>query len=233
MNLPVVMSVHNILIFFLNIYTVYSNLDPSNVYHHMVQRYLRSISINSKFSPTPRSIFDIKTLHYISLSCDIPSNPILFKAIFVTAYFDFYAGQILLLMSSQNFTQIIQLPVSGNIFSCSVRALNVLLSSRPLSQSDPLFANRYPLTITILIHMLNMFMCLKQVLTLSEYVPIGHGFHMFRRSGVTHAFDHNLAIQNIMTHGLWRSSSIWTYLQNAPQAASIIPHTFSTIPPTF
>ena len=50
---------------------------------------------------------------------------------------------------------VIQLPELDNIFLCPVRALRALLFSRPLSQSDPLFANRYPPTTKSLIHMLD------------------------------------------------------------------------------
>ena len=91
MNLPVTMSARNILIFLEYLYI--SSLSPkviknylssitSNFYHHMIERYLRSISINFRFAPTPRGLFDIKTLYYISISCDILSDPILFRAIF-------------------------------------------------------------------------------------------------------------------------------------------------------
>ena len=113
-----------------------------------------------------------------------------------------------------------------------VKALKALLSSRPLSGSDPLFAHRYPPYNQVIDSQVRH--AFKQVLTLRNISAIGHGFHTFRLSRATYAFDHNVAIQNIMAHGLWRSSSIWTYLQNASQAASIIPLTFSfTIPPTF
>ena len=79
MNLPVVVSVHNVLIFLEYLYTnslppkviknylssmasmtKQLNLDTSNAYHHMVQRCLRSISINSKFAPTPRGLLTSK-----------------------------------------------------------------------------------------------------------------------------------------------------------------------------
>ena len=277
-------SVHNILVFLEYLYInslspkVIKNylssissmarqlkFDTSNCYHHMVQRYLRSISINSKFAPTPRGLFDIKTLYYISWSCDTLSDPILFRAIFLTAYFGFLRmsnfaphslskfhpdkhflrrdltfappGVHLLVkwtktLQDHKSNHVIQLPELENIFLCPVRALKALLASRPLSPSAHLFANCYPpFNQVIDSHMRH---ALKQVLILRNIPPIGHGFHTFRRSGATYAFDHNVALQNIMAHGLWRSSSIWTYLQNASQAASIIPLTFSSsIPPNF
>ena len=64
-------------------------LDYSAVANHHVIKYLVSISINSKFAPTPRGLFDIKTMYHISISCDILTDPIIFRAIFLTAYFGF------------------------------------------------------------------------------------------------------------------------------------------------
>ena len=61
-------------------------------------------------------------------------------------------------------------------------------------------------------------------------IPLeGHGFHTFRRSGATLAFDNNVQLQDIMAHGLWRSSAIWSYLQSSSLAPSIIPTTFSSV----
>ena len=72
---------------------------------------------------------------------------------------------------------------------------------------------------------------LKTILTNRNIDHVGHGFHTFRRLGATLAYDHSVPLQNIMSHGLWRSSTVWIYLQNASQAPSIIPTTFSSIVP--
>ena len=64
---------------------------------------------------------------------------------------------------------------------------------------------------------------LRKVLQQIGVPLIGHGFHAFRRSGATLAFDNNVQLQQIMAHGLWRSSAVWTYLQNASLAPSIPP----------
>ena len=57
--------------------------------HVMLLRFFRSLSINSTFAPTPRDIFDISTLYKISLACDILDDPVIFKAIFLTAFYGF------------------------------------------------------------------------------------------------------------------------------------------------
>ena len=43
---------------------------------HHVSGYIRSISINSMFATTAGGIFDVKTMYYISLSCDNLSAPL-------------------------------------------------------------------------------------------------------------------------------------------------------------
>ena len=57
--------------------------------HSLVMEYLRSISINTRFAPTPRGIFDLQTLALISKNCDILDDSILFRAIFLVAFFAF------------------------------------------------------------------------------------------------------------------------------------------------
>ena len=142
------------------------------------------------------------------------------------------AHLLLLTLQDNKSFHVIQLPEIQNIYLCPVRALKALLAPRSLPPSDPLFANNFPPYKQIVdTHIRD---ALKKVLTHRNISHTSHGFHTSRRSGATFAFDHNVALQNIMTHGLWGSSAIWTYLQNASQAASIIPQTFtSNVPSTF
>ena len=108
MQLPIVISVHNILIFLEYLYnnallpkviknylspissaTVFYHLDPRPLADPDISRFIRSITINSTFRPTPRGIFTIEMLYQISVACDILSDPVLFRAIFLTSYFAF------------------------------------------------------------------------------------------------------------------------------------------------
>ena len=83
--------------------------------------------------------------------------------------------------------------------------------------------------IPVIIHIRDAF---RKVLLHRNITSSGHGFHTFRQSGATLAFDNNVQIQNIMSHGLWKSSAIWTYLEKASQAPSIIPTTFAKVTPS-
>ena len=241
------------------------NIDSSNLNHFTVSRYLRSITINSAFSPTPPRIFDIKTLYHISLACDSFPDPLLYRAIFLMAFFAFLRMSNITPHSARLFHQdthilrqyvtfkppgacilikwtktlqdyrshhIVQLPTIQNVYLCPVQALKALLASRVLPPTASLFANNFPPYAQVIdTHIRD---ALKAILRAKGIPTTGHGFHTFRRSGATLAFDNNVPLQNIIAHGLWKSSSVWTYLQNASLAPSIIPSTFSSvIPPHF
>ena len=279
MELPLVINLHNILAFLeylhqnslsvkviknylssISTMASFYHLDRSAISHPIVLRYLRGLSLSSPFKPTPRSIFDVPTLYLISKQCEILSDPLLFRAIFLPSFYAFLRMSNIAPHSSKQFdTQkhllrqdvifappgahlilkwcktmqdnkshhIVKIPEIDNIWLCPVRALKALLSSRPLHSLAPLFATKVPPHSQIIdTHIRD---ALKTVLSSLRISPIGHGFHTFRRSGATLAFDNNVSLQNIMAHGLWRSPAVWTYLQNATQASSIIRSTFASV----
>ena len=59
---------------------------PEVLSHRMIGYYLKSISMNTNFAPTPRGIFDLSTLAVISRSFDILVDPPLFRVIFMLAF---------------------------------------------------------------------------------------------------------------------------------------------------
>ena len=228
--------------------------------HEAVARFLSSISINSKFSPTTRGVFDVHTLYRISLACHSLADQILYRAIFLTAFYGFLHMSNIAPHSSSKFDpnyhftrqdiifgppgvhlvikwtktlqhhrshHILQLPTIQNHFLCPVKTL---LAFRILPPSVPLFANNVsPYRQVIDTHVRG---ALKKVLSQITIPLRPHGFHTFRRSGATLAFDDNITLQNIMPNRLWRSSAIRTYLQNVSLAPSIIPFTFALVIPT-
>ena len=51
----------------------------------------------------------------------------------------------------------------------------------------------------------------------------GHGFHTFRRSAATIAYDANASLTAIKSHGLWSSNTIWCYVSdNTSQALQVL-----------
>ena len=49
---------------------------------------------------------------------------------------------------------------------------------------------------------------LKKVLSHVGLPSEGFGFHVFRRSGDTVAFDHQVPLEHIMAHGIWQSNAV-------------------------
>ena len=128
--------------------------------------------------------------------------------------------------SSHHFVQI---PSLRNKHLCPVLAIKNLIKSRHLDPNDPLFAHKCMPFHSVLDTTIRD--VLKEVLTHIGIPLIGHGFHTFRRSGATLAYGNNIQLQHIMAHGLWRSAAVWTYLQNASLAPSVVPTTFAAIIP--
>ena len=149
-------------------------------------RCICSISINSRFNPTPRGILDIPTLYNLSLICDIVSDPGSFRGVFLTI-----PQNINLLIK---WTKILQhhkshhwvhLPSINNHFLSPIRALQAFLATRSLPPSAPLFDNNfYPYAQVIDTHIRD---ALKKVLIHRNISAVGHEFHTFRRSRVTHS----------------------------------------------
>ena len=57
--------------------------------HQLIAAYVRSISINSSFSPLPKGIFDLNTLLLMIRACDLLDDPPLYRASFLLAFLDF------------------------------------------------------------------------------------------------------------------------------------------------
>ena len=284
LNLPIVCSVHNLLIFEEYLYNnnisykvikhyfsslstcaSYYKLDTKCFSHPLLSRFIRSISINFHFSPSLKGIFDIRTIYLISLSCDILSDPLLFRAIFLVSVYGFLRmsnvaphssakfdpsihflrkdlmfgppGAHLImkwsktLQSSKSY-HIVQLPSILNRFLCPVKALRALLESKPLPPNSPLFANIHPPHAQVIDAVVRD--ALKTVLRHRGFSPVTFPFHTFYRSGATFAFDYNVQLQNITSHGNWRSSAVWSYIQQSSLSSSVVPLTLArNIPPLF
>ena len=125
----------------------------------------------------------------------------------------------------------VQIPRLSNLDLCPVQALMDRMQTRPLPKHAGLFVHRAPPFSPVIDTTIRD--ALKTVLTYLNFPSQGHGFHSFRRSGATLAFDSNIQLQDIMAHGLWKSAAIWQYLQKASVALSIVPTTFAAIIPPF
>ena len=116
---------------------------------------------------------------------------------------------------------VIQLREIDNHFLCRIRALKALLASRQLPPTARLFSNSfYPNNQGKDIHSRD---ALTAVLHRRNISITGHGFHTFRRSGATFAFDNYVPTQNIMSHGLEKLCSMDIFTKCFP---GILQHSF-------
>ena len=88
----------------------------------------------------------------------------------------------------------VQIPSLANHIICPVRALQQLLQSRPLPPSSPLFVHLFPPFNPVIDTTIRD--GLRKILDHLGIPLSGHGFHTFRRSGATLAFDNNVQLQH-------------------------------------
>ena len=234
------------------------NIPQTALDHYAISNYIRSISINSAFRPTPRGIFDLTTLYHISISCDILDDPILYRAIFLTSFYGFLRMSNITPHSTKQFSKHRHFLRQDLIFAHPGAHL-IIKWTKTLQDHKARHIIQLPLSkilcpVRALTKMVksrplspdsplfaNNFPSFLQVIDshirdslkkvlVHRNIPLqGHSFHTFRRSGATLTFDNNVSLQNIQAHGLWRSTAVWTYLQNASLAPSIIPNTFASL----
>ena len=101
---------------------------------------------------------------------------------------------------------------------CPVIALKTLLQVSPGGPNSPVFIiprqkKWVPLTDSVTPkHLKDICMALGLQKALN--------FHDFRRAGASWAFHQGVPLENIMTHGTWKSDSVWTYLSSSVSATN-------------
>ena len=208
------------------------NLEHTALSHHSIFLLLRSFRINNPSPPTFKGIFDISTLKKIIHYCKFTSDPDLFKAIFLTAFFGFLRISNIAPHSKALFNPTMHFLRQDIIFhppgchlkikwsktnqskrnvqwlqlpKLSTNSLCLVNAIYQLIKSRPL-----PPNAPLFAHksgdpVINTTIrdTLKNILLQIGISPQGHSFHTFRRSGATWAFDHEVPLEHIMIHGNW------------------------------
>ena len=125
-------------------------------------------------------------------------------------------------------SQVVQLPALADKELCPVTALRRVVSSNILHKDKPLFTITEH-GITTVLTASRVRLILRRAVASIGLLPSEFGFHVFRRSGASWAFDHNINLDHIKSHGGWRSDAIWRYLIKTPAAAGSVARTFQTL----
>ena len=125
--------------------------------------------------------------------------------------------------------RILKIPSLGSSPLCPVQAIKNLLLITPGTKNDPLFqikneaAQWVPLTDT------KVRRNFTQILSRVGLQHSGMSLHTFRRSGATLAFNSNVSIQNIQSHGTWTSDCVWRYIIQDHNASQQVADSFKSL----
>ena len=121
--------------------------------------------------------------------------------------------------------RIIKIPSLGSSILCPVSALKRILTLYPGSPNSPLFQIKcygrwVPLTDT------RLRKCLSKLILSLGWSNKNLTFHSLRRSGATWAFNSNIPLQHIQSHGTWTSEAVWSYITQDHRASDMVAMTF-------
>ena len=131
-------------------------------------------------------------------------------------------------MQNRNKVAILKLPKIENSILCPVAAIKKLLQATPGSKNSPLFQIKInekwsPLTDSMARKHL------KKILHRLHLENANITFHTFRRSGASLAFNANVSIQDIKSHGTWDSDCVWRYIVKDKDGSTNLANTFQKL----
>ena len=131
-------------------------------------------------------------------------------------------------LQNRDKVKIIKVPSLGKSPLCPVSVVKKLLSTSPGSNNSPLFQIKcyhkwVPLTDT---RLRKFFTKVLKALNLTAH---GFTFHSLRRSGATLAFNLNVPMQDVQSHGTWTSEAVWAYITQDHNAADTVARSFRSL----
>ena len=105
----------------------------------------------------------------------------------------------------------IKIPKIHDSYLCPVSAINSMLQYLPRSPTTPLFAFAAGSLLTQSL----LRRTLTSILRIMGKPVTGHGFHIFRTSGASVAYDAHIPLPVLQQHGCWRTEAIWAYISDS------------------
>ena len=225
---------------------------------NVITNMLRGIKLSVHKPPTPKPLFTLQQLSEISRLCYYFPSPAAFRAAYLVAFFGFFRISNIAPPFRSSFDPTKQLLRSEVLFAhpgchlpvkwakniqaperalwcklpslsdpllCPVTAIEELLRSVPAPPSGPLFTllDGTPLSQSALRKRLT------SILQVMRLPPISFGFHTFRRSAASIAFNAQVLLQAIQIHGHWRSDAVWSYISANTSQSLQVPLAFQNI----
>ena len=214
---------------------------PAHVFDHpKVKLMLKALERSIPASPKFKGLFDIQDLQNIVEATSRFEHPLLYKALYLLAFFGFFRISNLVPESKNNFNVMKQL-CRGDIIYDGGRAIVVVKWSKTIQSSAkgtfiviPCLHPHPLCPVTALQQFTNLiywpknfplFMTMHGPITqsqtrthLNKVLKFLHMdaslfcFHTFRRSGATLAFNSHVQVDHIKRHGTWSSEAVYAYI---------------------
>ena len=120
---------------------------------------------------------------------------------------------------------IVKLIQVNDRFMCSVNTLRSVLSTSAYAPNSPLLVWKHVTFLTQTMWRKK----LTSVLNLMQVPLIGVGFHTFRRSAATFAFEARVPVPVLQMHGVWHSDAIWSYMSYNTSQSLQVPLVFQSL----
>ena len=196
---------------------------------HLIVRICDSMYMGQVF----KAVYTLAYFSFLRLSNLVPHTTAQYSPLYHLARADIIFAnpgiQVLIkwskTMQTRNVVKILKIPNLGSNPLCPVKAIKNLLDITPGSNNQPLFQYKTtkgwaPLTDTQVRKNFHL------ILTKLNLANSNLTFHAFRRSGATYAFNSNVELQHIQSHGTWTSECVWRYITLDHQASDQVASTF-------
>ena len=180
-----------------------------------------------------KAIYTLAFFSFLRLSNLVPHTRNAFSPYYKVARGDviFAPPGLLLLIKwsktiqAKNAVKILKIPDLGANPICPVQAIRNAMAITPGPSNSPLFQYKsnsqwQPLTDTQVRR--HFALILKKLNLHNSNIT----FHAFRHSGATYAFNSNIELQHIQSHGTWTSECVWKYITTDHNATDQVALTF-------
>lgn len=127
-------------------------------------------------------------------------------------------------LQKSNNVKTVPLALIPNSRLCPVTALKAMMAAYPAGHNQPMFCIPKGKSITTVTQS-QVRTVLAVIVKKLHLSPTQFGFHTFRRSGASLAFQNHVPLQDIQSHGTWLSQAVWSYIQPALSTTNV-PTTF-------
>ena len=230
------------------------NLNYKIFAHHQVTLMFKALQRSVVKFPKFKGIFQIEDLCAIISKCQFYRFPQMYKTLYLFAYFGFLRisnlvppsrnkfvlqkhlcrGDVLLTdheviivikwsktLQATNQGSYIMLPKLKCETLCPWYNFKLMSSLYPVAPNLPCFSVKHFGSLTEF--MVNH---LKNILSTLNVDTNVHGFHTFRRSGATLAYNLDTSMEEIKRHGTWRSNAVNSYIVADPLKAAGVSNKF-------